>query len=325
MSVQVRHHPGINLSHARPEDERHTEVTVFGFWTFLMNDAILFALLFATYATMVNRTAGGPTGPELFDIGNAFVETLVLLVSSFTFGMGAVALKEGRERAVRLWLGVTLVLGLSFIGLELREFASLIGQGATAQTSGFLCKLFRPALNAWTARAGRLHLDRGDAGAGLDIWPQSAGALAPPQARPLLAFSGSGVDCDLYNCLSAGGGIMSGPWEGDYRGHVVAQPSSDAQSETRSYIWGLGLAVGLTAIAFGFAVFKILAGPALLAAIGILALIQIAVQFRFFLHIDLSRSKREDLQLILFTGLLILIMVGGSLWIMASLDQRMMG
>lgn len=142
MSVQVRHHPGINLSHARPEDERHTEVTVFGFWTFLMNDAILFALLFATYATMVNRTAGGPTGPELFDIGNAFIETLVLLVSSFTFGMGAVALKEGRERAVRLWLGVTLVLGLSFIGLELREFASLIGQGATAQTSGFLSSFF---------------------------------------------------------------------------------------------------------------------------------------------------------------------------------------
>ena len=142
MSVQVRHHPGINLSHARPEDERHTEVTVFGFWTFLMNDAILFALLFATYATMVNRTAGGPTGPELFDIGNAFIETLVLLVSSFTFGMGAVALKEGRERAVKLWLGVTLVLGLGFIGLELREFASLIGQGATAQTSGFLSSFF---------------------------------------------------------------------------------------------------------------------------------------------------------------------------------------
>ena len=118
---------------------------------------------------------------------------------------------------------------------------------------------------------------------------------------------------------------MSGPWEGEYRGHVVAQPASDARSEARSYIWGLGLAVLLTAIAFGLAVFKILAGTALFAAIGVLALVQIAVQFRFFLHIDLSRQKREDLQLILFTGLLILIMVGGSLWIMASPDQRMMG
>lgn len=142
MNEVANQHPGINLAHARPEDERHTEVTVFGFWTFLMNDAILFALLFATYATMVNRTAGGPTGPELFDIGNAFVETMLLLVSSFSFGMAAVALKEGRDRAIKLWLGVTLVLGLAFIGLELREFASLIGQGATAQTSGFLSSFF---------------------------------------------------------------------------------------------------------------------------------------------------------------------------------------
>lgn len=135
-------HPGINLAHASPEDERHTEVMVFGFWTFLMSDAIVFALLFATYATMVNRTAGGPTGAELFDLTNAFIETMVLLVSSFTFGMAAVALKEGRGRAIVLWLVVTLLLGLGFIGLELREFMGLIGKGATAQTSGFLSSFF---------------------------------------------------------------------------------------------------------------------------------------------------------------------------------------
>lgn len=135
-------HSGINLAHASPEDERHTEITVFGFWTFLMSDAIIFALLFATYATMVNRTAGGPTGPELFDITNAFIETMVLLVSSFTFGMAAVALKEGRSRAIGLWLVVTLALGLGFIGLELREFLGLISKGATAQTSGFLSSFF---------------------------------------------------------------------------------------------------------------------------------------------------------------------------------------
>lgn len=118
---------------------------------------------------------------------------------------------------------------------------------------------------------------------------------------------------------------MSGPWEGESGGHVVPQPAAEARSELRSYIWGLGSALVLTGAAFGLAMFKLLSGPALLAAIGLLALVQIAVQFRYFLHIDLSRQKREDLQLILFTGLLILIMVGGSLWIMASLDARMMG
>lgn len=142
MTDLTAQHPGINLQHATEVDARRTEVSVFGFWTFLMSDAIVFALLFATYATMVNRTAGGPTGPELFDLTNAFIETMVLLVSSFTFGMAAVALKEGRGRAVLLWLVVTLVLGLGFIGLELREFAGLVAKGATPQTSGFLSTFF---------------------------------------------------------------------------------------------------------------------------------------------------------------------------------------
>jgi len=138
----VRKHPGINLPHASKEDERHSEVTVFGFWVYLMSDAIIFALLFATYAAMVGRTAGGPSGPELFDITNAFVETMVLLTSSFTFGLAAVSLKEGRVGAIQLWLGVTLLLGLVFIGLELREFAGLAARGATPQTSGFLSSFF---------------------------------------------------------------------------------------------------------------------------------------------------------------------------------------
>jgi cytochrome o ubiquinol oxidase subunit 3 len=142
MTDMLRQHPGINLSHAHPKDARHAEVTVFGFWTFLMSDALLFALLFATYATMITRTAGGPTGPELFDIANAFIETLVLLVSSFTFGLAAVALKEGKRQRIQLWLAVTLGLGLVFLGLELREFAGLIAQGGTAQTSGFLSSFF---------------------------------------------------------------------------------------------------------------------------------------------------------------------------------------
>lgn len=142
MTDLTSQHPGINLAHANPSDERHTEINVFGFWTFLMSDAIVFALLFATYATMVNRTAGGPVGAELFDITNAFIETMVLLVSSFTFGMGAVALKEGRRRAVVLWLVVSLLLGLGFVGLELREFFGLVARGATPQASGFLSSFF---------------------------------------------------------------------------------------------------------------------------------------------------------------------------------------
>lgn len=118
---------------------------------------------------------------------------------------------------------------------------------------------------------------------------------------------------------------MSGPWEGSASHHDVAQPVVEARREMRSYFAGFALALLLTAAAFGLAAFRLLSGTPLMLTIGVLALVQIAVHFRFFLHIDLSRQKREDLQLILFTGLLILIMVAGSLWILTNLDSRMMG
>ncbi len=117
---------------------------------------------------------------------------------------------------------------------------------------------------------------------------------------------------------------MSSPWDGETGGHLVAQPSAEAKAERRSYVLGGALSLALTSAAFGLAVFAALPMTVLMPLIGLLALAQIVVQFRFFLQIDLSRQKREDLQLILFTGLLILIMVGGTIWIMASLDQRMM-
>lgn len=113
---------------------------------------------------------------------------------------------------------------------------------------------------------------------------------------------------------------MSGPRETG-----AAQPAAEARRELRSYIAGFALALALTAIAFALAAFRLVSGAPLLMTIGLLALIQMAVHFRFFLHIDLTRQKREDLQLILFTSLLILMMVAGSIWILVSLDQRMMG
>ena len=54
------------------------------------------------------------------------------------------------------------------------------------------------------------------------------------------------------------------------------------------------------------------------------ALIQIVLQFRLFLHIDLSRSKRDDLQLILFSTLIAVLMVSGTIWIFFNQQMRMM-
>jgi len=88
--------------------------------------------------------------------------------------------------------------------------------------------------------------------------------------------------------------------------------------------WGLGLALLLTAIPFGLVAFHLVSPTALYWTIGVFGLIQVVVHFRFFLHIDLSKHKRDDLHLILFSVILLTIMVGGTIWIMFNLATRMM-
>ena len=93
--------------------------------------------------------------------------------------------------------------------------------------------------------------------------------------------------------------------------------------EARAYLAGFGLALTLTVVPFALVHWKVMQGRALAITIAVLAVAQIAVHLRFFLHIDLSRQKREDLQLILFTILLLAIMSLGTLWIMGNLAMRM--
>jgi cytochrome o ubiquinol oxidase subunit 3 len=136
-------HPGLNLGAGHGEADREAETMMFGFWVFLMSDAILFGMLFATYVTAVDATAGGPGPRELYDINSAFAQTLMLLASSFTFGMASLALKykHGKGRLIG-WMVLTLMLGVAFLGLELHDFASMFDKGGVPSRSGYLSAFF---------------------------------------------------------------------------------------------------------------------------------------------------------------------------------------
>lgn len=116
--------------------------TQLGFWIYLMSDALIFATLFATFGVLSSSFAGGPTPRELFDLGLVAVNTAILLFSALTCGLAMIALQAGRLGAVRLWLIVTALLGIAFVGIELHEFRDLIAEGATAQRSGYLSAFF---------------------------------------------------------------------------------------------------------------------------------------------------------------------------------------
>lgn len=108
--------------------------------------------------------------------------------------------------------------------------------------------------------------------------------------------------------------------------HIRApRPKACGTAERRdfmSYTWGAALALALTVVPFALVHWGGVARVPMLVIIGALALAQAIVHFRFFLHLGLKR-KREDLQLILFSALLLVIMVIGTIWIMASLATRM--
>jgi cytochrome o ubiquinol oxidase subunit 3 len=114
----------------------------FGFWLFLMSDAIVFALLFATYAVL-SQGHGGAHGPaSLFDLTRSGVETGLLLLSSLGFGLAMLALDAGRRWPAIFWLMVTGLLGLAFLALEISDFRDLIGRGLAPQASGYLSAVF---------------------------------------------------------------------------------------------------------------------------------------------------------------------------------------
>ena len=141
-AVEIKH-AGLNLGAADERTHEQAGEAVFGFWVFLMSDAVLFALLFATYGVMSPATAGGPTPANEYKLLPAFLETLALLTSSFTFGMASVAMKHGASRRRLLgWMVVTLTLGIAFLGMELHDFATMFGDGAYPTRSGFLSSFF---------------------------------------------------------------------------------------------------------------------------------------------------------------------------------------
>ncbi len=139
---QLRH-AGLNLADDPREIRHEVESDVFGFWVFLMSDAVLFALLFAVYGTMQGATAGGPSPAHEFKIGSAFAETMLLLTSSFTFGKASLALKrDKRARYLVIWLLVTLALALAFLAMEFHDFSTMIAHGATPARNGALSSFF---------------------------------------------------------------------------------------------------------------------------------------------------------------------------------------
>ena len=140
-------------------------------------------------------------------------------------------------------------------------------------------------------------------------------------AGKLIKLGGAAVLVAAVVALAKGGGART---EDVVERPASIEPTPSAYPELITYAVGYGLALALTIAAFALVHWH-WAPPA--TALGIvfgLALVQIVVHFRCFLHVTLHGPARDDLQLILFSTLIILLMVGGTLVVLFNLRMRMM-
>jgi cytochrome o ubiquinol oxidase subunit 3 len=132
----------VRAEHAERSVASKLVISAYGFWIFLLSDIIMFSAFFAAYAVLSDETAGGPSGKDLFNLTSVALETACLLLSSFACGVASIG---ARARENFMYYGgmiATALLGAAFLLLEIRDFTTMIAQGAGPSRSAFLSSFF---------------------------------------------------------------------------------------------------------------------------------------------------------------------------------------
>jgi len=107
------------------------------FWTFIGSETLLFGTLITTYLLYEGRSVAGPTQHDILNIPLTSVSTFVLLMSSLAMVLGLAGVSEGNVKKARIWLAMTALLGLVFLGFQAYEFTHFVQEGLTITTSLF--------------------------------------------------------------------------------------------------------------------------------------------------------------------------------------------
>jgi len=131
-------------SHESYPDIHHDNYsrTTFGFWVYLMSDFILFGALFAAYVVLAGSIHGGPSAKDLFQLPYTFVQTCVLLLSSFFAGLAGASAHRKHKSRTMLFFAITFLLGIVFMGMEFNEFSRFASAGHGWDQSAFLSAYF---------------------------------------------------------------------------------------------------------------------------------------------------------------------------------------
>ncbi len=106
--------------------------------------------------------------------------------------------------------------------------------------------------------------------------------------------------------------------------HHEVSATGESHGSVKSYTIGFILSIILTVIPYFIVVNHMMPVEGIAIAVVLLAIGQLFIQLVFFLHLDRSSEQRWNLITFLFTTLILLILVIGSIWIMWNLNYNMM-
>lgn len=137
------------MSHDAPQahthGSEHAEATntgidnrKLGFWLFLSSECVFFASLVIGYLVYHGKAGDPGPGPvDLFNVPLTSISTFVLLMSSLAMVLAVNAAQRGMAQQARNWVIATAVMGATFLGFQVYEFAHFVGEGLTLRSSLF--------------------------------------------------------------------------------------------------------------------------------------------------------------------------------------------
>jgi cytochrome o ubiquinol oxidase subunit III len=132
------HSEAITLTDHQDADE----TDVFGFWLYIMTDCVLFATLFAAFLVLNYTGMSATSLKSHINLPVVLTETFCLLASNFTFCLAILSLYKKKLFHVEMWLILTVLLGGSFVVLEVKEFIELATSGFRWDLNGQASSFF---------------------------------------------------------------------------------------------------------------------------------------------------------------------------------------
>jgi heme/copper-type cytochrome/quinol oxidase subunit 3 len=122
---------------AHPPTATGLDTWKLGFWVFIGSETLFFGTFIATYLIYVGHSLQGPYPHEILDIPLTTASTFVLLMSSLAMVLALSSVQRGLRKGALLWLMMTAVLGMVFLGFQAYEFTHFYHEGLTLTSNLF--------------------------------------------------------------------------------------------------------------------------------------------------------------------------------------------